>query len=470
MNDLMDAMKFLPFKSYASNSKVKITRKRLELDLSVGEFYPGEGHRSLFKYNDNDSSCIIIVIGGSRQGEDSNPLSNRLMQIKLVSTFDDVYINSTEPLKTRGSILPSLCSPGFTWGINNSEMCIWGGLLIDTYQTNDEFFYIKPKLVRQSFLFDIVMYSGSKDFSFESLDHISVKKEILYQRETPKARAGHSLTNIPKSSKLVMFGGYSLPNREIQSAASANPFVQMSEDDNFYVLDIPSVTWKWLELPGCGPRCFHTADFISEKQMAIVGGLVYKGYRPVERLSLNSITVLNVIDISKMEFSLSNYMFDIEPTYISYHGSVMFKSSLLVYGGYSQHEPQIPESTSTTQNLNGVMFVFDFNTQNASKVSSPKENAVAGNSLIVADDATVLIMGGTIRNYCVFTSKPFTPSPCGLNPKCIIQDSPEVSPIQWIQCDGSCQEWHHLFCTGLKCPPKGNYYCTACSAKTSKRK
>lgn len=51
------------------------------------------------------------------------------------------------------------------------------------------------------------------------------------------------------------------------------------------------------------------------------------------------------------------------------------------------------------------MFIFDFNTQNASKVSSPKENAVAGTSLIVADDATVLIMGGTVRNYCVFTSK-----------------------------------------------------------------
>ena len=462
-------MKFLPFKAYSSSSKVKITRKKTELDMSLGEFYPGEGHRSLIKCDLN--ACTVTIFGGSRRGEDASyPLSNRLIDMKLISTPDDVYIEKIENRKTSGASLPALTSPGFTWGLNDKEMCIWGGLQLDTYQASDDLYYIKETIYRRSTILDIRLYTGSSDFSFDNLDHIAIKNDILIQHSTPKARAGHSLNNVPNSSHLVLFGGYYLPNREIQSASSANPFVQRCDDDNFYILDLSTVTWKWLDLPSTGPRCFHTADFINEQQLAIVGGLLYKEDRPTERHPLNHITILNVIDVSKMEFSISNYTFEMDPTYLSYHGSVVFNKQLLVYGGYIQHEPHISINADSAQKLCHEMFIFDFNMLEVSKVASPKENAVAGNSMAVVDEATILIVGGSVKNYCVFTAKPFTPSPCDIQTGCIIQDSPEVSPIQWIQCEDVCKEWHHLFCTGLKSVPKGKYLCKHCLSKKSKKK
>ena len=174
-------MKFLPFKAYSS-STVKITRKKAELDMSLGEFYPGEGHRSLFKNDLNDSSCTVTIFGGSRRGEDaSNSLSNRLTEIRLISTPDDVYIDKIENLKTSGAPLPCLTSSGFTWGMNDTEMCIWGGLQLDSYQTSDDLYYIKQTLHRKSTILDVKLYSGSSDFSFDNIDHISIKNDIPVQ-------------------------------------------------------------------------------------------------------------------------------------------------------------------------------------------------------------------------------------------------------------------------------------------------
>ena len=155
-------------------------------------------------------------------------------------------------------------------------------------------------------------------------------------------------------------------------------------------------------MPSTGPRCFHTAAFINEQQLAFVGGLFYKEDRPTERHQLNHITKLNVIDVSKMEFSISNYTFEKDPTYLSYHDSVVFNKQLSVYGGYIQHEPQISINADSAQKLCHEMLIFDFNTLS-------KENAVAGNSMAVVDEATILIVCGSCKNYCVFTAKAFTP-------------------------------------------------------------
>ena len=149
--------------------------------------------------------------------------------MKLISTPDDVYIEKIENRKTSGALLPALTSPE----LNDKEMCIWGGVQLDTYQASDDLYYIKETL--RSTILDIRLYTGSSDFSFDNLDHIAIKNDILIQRSTPKARESHSLNNVPNSSHLVLFGGYYLPNREIQSASSANPFVQRRDDDNFFI-------------------------------------------------------------------------------------------------------------------------------------------------------------------------------------------------------------------------------------------
>ena len=92
---------------------------------------------SLFKYHLNDSSCTIF--GGSRREDASNAVSNRL----TVSSPDEVYIDKIENLKTSGAPLLGITSPGLTWGMNGTEMCIWAGLQLDSYQTSDDLYYIK---------------------------------------------------------------------------------------------------------------------------------------------------------------------------------------------------------------------------------------------------------------------------------------------------------------------------------------
>ena len=47
--------------------------------------------------------------------------------------------------------------------------------------------------------------------------------------------------------------------------------------------------------------------------------------------------------------------------------------------------------------------------------------------------------------------------PCGFKENCIISDSPEVSPIPWIQCEGKCISWHHVFLCWFKSDSKGKY-------------
>ena len=81
----------------------------------------------MFKYDLNDSSCTIF--GGSRREEDaSNAVSNRL----TASSPDKVYIDKVENLKISGAPLLGITSPGLTWGMNGTEMCIWTSLQPDS--------------------------------------------------------------------------------------------------------------------------------------------------------------------------------------------------------------------------------------------------------------------------------------------------------------------------------------------------
>ena len=118
----------------------------------------------------------------------------------------------------------------------------------------------KETFYRRSTILDIRLYTGSSDFSFDNLDHIAIKNDILIQHSTPKARAGHSLNNVPNSSHLVLFGGYYLPNREIQSASSANPFVQRCDDDNFYAPNFEKVSSILVS------ACAFVRPFVRSKQ------------------------------------------------------------------------------------------------------------------------------------------------------------------------------------------------------------
>ena len=104
-------------------------------------------------------------------------------------------LTKSKILKKRGAIaLVGLTSPGFSWEMNDTEMCIWGGIQLDRY-------YKKQTHHRKSTILDVKLYSGSSDFSSDNIDHISIKYDIPIQFSTQKARAGHFLNNVPSSSK-----------------------------------------------------------------------------------------------------------------------------------------------------------------------------------------------------------------------------------------------------------------------------
>ena len=74
-------------------------------------------------------------------------------------------------------------------------------------------------------------------------------------------------------NEAIMFGGFEMPNRD-KEMAFADPFAQVCEDGKFHMLKIngESMEWSVLPVPSVKPRCFHTADFISDDKLAIVGG------------------------------------------------------------------------------------------------------------------------------------------------------------------------------------------------------
>ena len=151
---------FLPFKSSVPN-KVKITRKRSEVEIKNGDFYPGEGHKYI-DFHDNDVSEFYFL-GGTRRGEDAAWVdSSKLMKIKILSTDDDIYIESIENITTKGSMIPTLTSSGMVWGAEPGQhFLIWGGLDVQNYTVIDDLYICKPVIERKKKIFDITQYTGA---------------------------------------------------------------------------------------------------------------------------------------------------------------------------------------------------------------------------------------------------------------------------------------------------------------------
>ncbi|XP_053376555.1 uncharacterized protein LOC128547573 [Mercenaria mercenaria] len=291
--DSIGKMKFLPFKASSRNSKTKFTRKKSELQLEYGEFYPGEGHRVLYKYNTTENCCNLYTFGGARHGEDAGWLTaSKIMCMRLISTDDDIYADKLYEIKTAGSTLPALSSPGYTFGVTENNMCIWGGLDLMTYQTVNDIYYLTSKLRRNAETMQVDMFLANNDFAFDFLpDGDSASRVIKLQNNAPNPRAGHSFTKVPGFSKVIMFGGYQLKNRDLHSASFSNPFAQFCEDENFYELYLNTKSWRKMNPTGNvpSPRCFHTSDFIDDSNLAIIGGIIYQNSKATERLPIHDI-------------------------------------------------------------------------------------------------------------------------------------------------------------------------------------
>ncbi|KAK3099383.1 hypothetical protein FSP39_003630 [Pinctada imbricata] len=439
--------------------KAKFTRKRSELDLAMGEFFPGEGSKYLIHEVANLSTTDVFFIGGSRRGEDSLwGDSEKLTKISFESTDDDVYISSISPVAIKGSKIPPLSCPGFAWGKEEpADMLIWGGLDINTYSVINDLYHISKKDNRKSILlYDVTKYAGAVKYAFH---------ETNAQINPPSPRAAHSFNKIPKTNTFIMYGGYEMKQRQLDSIAFANPFTQSCCDGYFYKFDLDTYEWFKLNIPQITPRCFHTADFVSDTRMAIIGGVSYEGNVPKYRHAVHEVLMLNMDNLQ-----IFNIQFEMSPQFVSFHASCISEDFLYILGGFAQNQSIINADQEHLRSRSLLKFNFKENTVLQFDADEGYESS--GGSIIPVDSETLIITCGSSRQYFAFTTKPFVPSPCDLikQNKCMIMDSPEISPIQWIMCEGNCKEWHHFFCSGLKNIPKGKYVCKSCSTSTRKGK
>jgi hypothetical protein len=114
--------------------------------------------------------------------------------------------------------------------------------------------------------------------------------------------------------------------------------------------------------------------------------------------------------------------------------------------------------------LNPYVLIYDLTSTSLNTISTKEIHLTAGNSSLVLSNDCFMILSGSNKNFYVYTSKLMKPNPCDLKEKCVIYDSPEISPIAWVQCEGKCKRWLHQFCVGVleSGPPMGKYFCQDC--------
>ena len=92
--------------------------------------------------------------------------------------------------------MPAFSTPGFTWGLSENEMCLWGGLDLNTYKPTNDLYYMKGVVKRGKNFLEIKLFSGPSCFKFDMLDHHKTQPQVLSQTGTPTARAGHNPVDV----------------------------------------------------------------------------------------------------------------------------------------------------------------------------------------------------------------------------------------------------------------------------------
>ena len=253
----------------------------------------------------------------------------------------------------------------------------------------------------------------------------------------------------------------------------ASPFSQVCNDGSFYILEISSLTWiKLTNVPDIQPRTYHTATsciLAGNLCVAFIGGIIVSNNCPSERICVDECILLKAVDISNNHFSLDKFKFEMtKPIYISYHSSIVIKTSLYIVGGFVQAEKHIAGKPL----LNNNIIKFDTESKSSELIEIDSSFATAGNSSIALADDCLMVVGGVAENFFVYTTKALRPTACDLADKCKITDSPEISPIAWVQCESTCHRWLHQFCVGLldKGVPRGKYVCPDCRPTVSRKR
>jgi hypothetical protein len=406
--------------------------------------------------NDDDAELTYLYFGGARQTQESTwCYGSDLFTVIYCVSDSDIFIKSIKKIETYGAIFPALKSAAAVSLHAHNKIHVWGGLNTASLTPSNDII----SLVKHNDKFNVTLIQA------DCPESISVTKQ---QGDVPSARFGHSLT-LFTDDLAILHGGLSMPFRE--SASLVSPFRHVCEDGKFYLLNNQTYTWTILNLPEVQSRTFHTASYSKEMNcIFIVGGLCYMGFEPSTRLPFDDALIIKVFgynqfSLEKITFSLCE---NLSKYYLSYHSSCIVDEKMFVVGGFSQMEPEVKDKPA----LNPYLLIYDLQMKHVKNVEIGSSNLTSGCSCVSLANDSIMIVGGSVQNYFVYTSKAMQPSPCDLQAACIIGDSPEISPISWVQCEGKCKRWLHQYCVGVleSGLPRGKYICSECKQIGRKRK
>ena len=286
-------------------------------------FPPPEGHCSLHLLSENveddtGSYRKLLYFGGARRTEESSwKVASSLFEITYFCEADDVTITDITQCDTIGSRFSCLQSAAAC--VIQKKVLVWGGLNTERIDTTDEFFLLKK-----------TRESGKKYQCTLVQTNVGNESGHVQKGDVPNGRSGHTLNKL-SDEKLLLFGGLSMQTRNVVGLAS--PFSQVCNDGSFYILEISSLTWiKLTNVPDIQPRTYHTPTsciLAGNLCVAFIGGIIVSNNCPSERICVDECILLKAVDISNNHFSLDKIKFEMtKPIYISYHSSIVIKTSL----------------------------------------------------------------------------------------------------------------------------------------------
>ena len=215
------------------------------------------------------------------------------------------------------------------------------------------------------------------------------------------------------------------------------------------------------------PRAFHQAVYLhSRNAILYLGGVTSEQPSVFTRVSLGEVLMFSVHQQTVTNITLSG-----PPVFLSWHAACFASGKIYVQGGYQQGKAKPAKGRPKESS---ALYILDVEAETYSQTNSKVcdfQTATAGHTAVTVDGQMHHVYWRhKSRAVLHILIRSFVPQSCDLGSECNIEDSPEISPIAWIQCEGTCKMWIHQFCSGVKEVPKGKWYCQTCQTSKGKRK
>ncbi|XP_072166855.1 uncharacterized protein [Diadema setosum] len=474
--DVYDEYGLILLKASKENKR-KISRKKTQLSLKLGESYPAAGHCAVTHPNQSqgEQTRRVLSFGGARRGADSSwtDSASCILEYNFEVDDEDVTLSSVILCKTKGGQMPPLQSPAVVE--SDGALFVWGGLNLVDYECHDDLIIIEEAGRRGAAsapLFDITYIQTEKNMVPSRRGN-----PVMTQTGTiPHARTGHTLTKLGETKQALLFGG--IAYQEVRKSFNV-VWEKSCRDGAFYILDLSSFAWRTVTVPSTKARAYHTAECLEmdgKLVVAFIGGVTFDqlGNVPSNREPINEILVLTMNSqlADHAVLSTVTLMPDVANTpkiFVSYHASAKMGEFIMVSGGFQQLHGSM-QTPSTSPRASPRVFVLDMRRKKYKLLpktgNEPQHTlfATAGHILIKLTPDCLVSLGGTSKQISLLSDRDFEPEQCDIA-VCVIGESAESTEIQWVQCETPrCGKWFHTYCLKLTSIPE-HYFCQQCTER-----